>query len=42
VVAGDACATSSPEDHELALARFDRLIGPVLDTRELVELIEGL
>jgi nicotinamidase-related amidase len=42
VVAGDACATSSREDHELALARFDRLIGPVITTRNLVELIEGL
>lgn len=42
VVASDACAASSREDHELALARFDRLIGPVVETRGLVELIEGL
>ncbi len=42
IVASDACAASNQEDHEMALARFDRLIGPVVSTRPLVEFINGL
>jgi nicotinamidase-related amidase len=42
IVASDACAASSREDHEMALARFDRLIGPVVTTAPLVEFINGL
>jgi len=42
IVASDACAASSQEDHDLALARFDRLIGPVVPTARLLETIEGL
>jgi nicotinamidase-related amidase len=36
MVAADACASSSQEDHDMALARFDRLIGPVLTTDKLI------
>lgn len=42
LVASDACAASSQEDHEMALARFDRLIGPVVATDPLVAFIRGL
>ncbi len=42
IVASDACATSNQEDHDLALARFDRLIGPVVPTAKLVETIRSL
>ncbi len=42
IVASDACAASSREDHEMALARFDRLIGPVVPTASLVECINAL
>jgi len=42
IVASDACAASSEEDHEMALARFDRLIGPVVATDPLVKFIRGL
>jgi nicotinamidase-related amidase len=41
IVASDACAASSREDHEMALARFDRLIGPVVPTASLVECISA-
>lgn len=41
IVASDACATSNQDDHDLALARFDRLIGPVVTTAKLVETIKG-
>jgi ureidoacrylate peracid hydrolase len=39
IVVKDACATTDQEDHDLALARFDRLIGPVVSTEELVEFL---
>ncbi len=42
IVASDACATSSQDDHDLALARFDRLIGPVVPTARLLQTIAGL
>jgi len=42
IVASDACAAASREDHEMALARFDRLIGPVVATAPLVECIRAL
>lgn len=42
IVASDACATSNQEDHDLALARFDRLIGPVISTEVLLKTIGGL
>ncbi len=42
IVASDACAASSQENHEMALARFDRLIGPVVSTTALVAFIKGL
>jgi nicotinamidase-related amidase len=42
IVASDACAASSREDHEMALGRFDRLIGPVVPTEELVRFLKGL
>lgn len=42
IVASDACAAASREDHELALARFDRLIGPVIPTDRLVNTILNL
>jgi nicotinamidase-related amidase len=41
IVASDACATSSQEAHEMALARFDRLIGPVVTTEALAEFVAG-
>ncbi len=40
LVASDACAAACREDHEMALARFDRLIGPVLTTETLVRFLE--
>jgi nicotinamidase-related amidase len=42
IVASDACATSCQEDHDLALARFERLIGPVAPTATLVKTIKAL
>jgi len=42
IVASDACATSTQEDHDMALERFDRLIGPVADSETLVGIIKKL
>jgi gluconolactonase len=42
IIASDACAASCREDHAMALARFDRLIGPVAATEDLVKFIEQL
>jgi ureidoacrylate peracid hydrolase len=41
IVVSDACATTDREAHELALARFDRLIGPVISTETLLETLAG-
>jgi len=40
IIVSDACSTATEKDHALALARFDRLIGPVLDTKSIVEFLK--
>ncbi len=40
IIVSDACAAATKEDHEHALARFDRLIGPVVDTATLVNFLK--
>ncbi len=36
LIVSDACAAATDNDHAPALARFDRLIGPVVDTNTIV------
>jgi len=36
IIASDACAAVNDEDHTQAIARFDRLIGPVVNTDTIV------
>ena len=40
IIISDACAAATAEDHTLALARFDRLIGPVVDTKTIVDFLK--
>ena len=42
IIATDACAALTPELHEQALLRFDRLIGPILETESLVQFMDQL
>ncbi|HDP80588.1 MAG TPA: isochorismatase family protein [Spirochaetes bacterium] len=36
IIVSDACAAATEKDHGLALARFDRLIGPVVDAKSII------
>lgn len=39
VIAKDACAAANQKDHDAALERFDRLIGPVTTTDDIMEIL---